>query len=103
MNPAVAEYGEPLSPAMLRVLHAVAKAFNEAGKPISVCGELASDPDAAVALAGIGYRKLSMSGSCVAAVKRRLCGISLQKTQRSMNEAMKLSTQQEVRTVLKNL
>jgi multiphosphoryl transfer protein len=39
---------------------------------VGVCGELAGDPDAAVLLAGLGVRELSMAPSRIPAVKRAL-------------------------------
>ena len=55
----------------------VARSFTRAGKPLSVCGELASDPAAAPVLVGLGLRKLSMSSACAPAVKEALAGKTL--------------------------
>ena len=46
LNPDVAENYESYGPAMLRCLHNICQAFDAAGKPISICGELAGERDA---------------------------------------------------------
>lgn len=72
MNPAVAEYCSPFHPALYRAVAMTVRAFQKAGKPLCVCGELAGDEQAACVLVGLGLRKLSMSLSQVARVKRAL-------------------------------
>jgi phosphotransferase system enzyme I (PtsP) len=42
---------------------------NSAGVPVTLCGELAGNPLAAMALIGIGYRSLSMSAAAIGPVK----------------------------------
>lgn len=97
MNPAVSDYCRSLSPAMLRIIKMSADAFNRAGKPISVCGELGGDPDGAVLLVGLGVRKLSMSAGRMAFVKQRLSQITLEEAQQAAAQAINLATQSEVR------
>ena len=46
---------------MRRALAEVARAASEAGKPFGLCGEMAGDPLAAMALLCLGYRALSMT------------------------------------------
>lgn len=60
-NPAAAGRYDTLAPAMVRVLTEVARVAAAAGKPFSLCGEMAGDPIAAMALIALGYRSLSMS------------------------------------------
>ncbi len=77
MNPEVAEYYRSDSPAMLRLLKFVFTEFTKRGKEISVCGEMAGNPETARRLVGLGARKLSMSSGNIAGVKAMLSGISL--------------------------
>lgn len=60
-NPAAAGRYDTLAPAMLRALAEVARVAGAAGKPFGLCGEMAGDPIAAMALIALGYRALSMS------------------------------------------
>lgn len=65
----MADRYSPLHPAFLELLAHVAAAGRRAGKPVHLCGELASDPAATATLLGLGITKLSVRPPMVAAVK----------------------------------
>ena len=88
MNPEVAEYYRSDSPAMLRLLKFVFTEFTKRKKEISVCGEMAGNPETARLLVGLGARKLSMSSGNIAGVKAMLSGISVSE---AAEEAAKIS------------
>jgi phosphoenolpyruvate-protein kinase (PTS system EI component) len=62
---------DALSP-VLALIAAVTAAAAAHGRWVGVCGELAGDPDAAVLLAGLGVRELSMAAGRIPAVKAAL-------------------------------
>jgi len=68
-NEDVAYLYHPLHPAFLRLLKSAIDGANGAGKPISVCGDMAGDPAFTWVLLGLGVRNLSMSPRLVPAVK----------------------------------
>lgn len=96
MNPAVAPYCRSTHPALYRAIDIVARAFREEGKPICVCGELAGDVQAACVLVGLGLRKLSMSISQVAKVKRALSRHTAVELQRLAGEILACEDADEV-------
>ncbi len=100
MNPETAVYYQSMSPAMLRVLGTIFEAFHRKGKPVSVCGELAGDPEAAVLLAGLGLRKFSMSESGIAQIKAVLAGINTEKARETALICKQLCTEKEVKEYL---
>src|SRR5690606_29759323 len=57
------------SPAMLGLLDELLRAANEAGVPVSLCGEMAGRPLEAMALIGLGFRTLSMPPPAIGPVK----------------------------------
>jgi len=59
----------PLHPAVLRLLRDVRAAGAAAGREVSICGEMASDPIAAYLLIGLGYRVLSVASPSLPVVK----------------------------------
>jgi phosphotransferase system enzyme I (PtsI) len=79
------------------------EAFDKAGKPISICGELGCDIPAIPVLLGIGLRKLSMSGASVAAVKSALASLTIEKCEEIAGKVLKMSTAQEVKSYLSSL
>ena len=76
-NPALERYRDALHPALLRLVRLAAEAAAATGIELSVCGEMAGDPAAALALVGLGIRSLSMSAPSLAAVRRAIRGASL--------------------------
>ncbi len=71
---ALAPLLDPWQPALLRLIAMTAAAGRAAGKPVSVCGEAASDPLLAVVLTGLGVTSLSMAPPAVAEVRAVLAG-----------------------------
>ena len=59
-------------PPVLRLIERAVEAANAHGRWVGVCGELAGDPEAAVVLAGLGVRELSMAAGRIPEVKEAL-------------------------------
>jgi phosphotransferase system enzyme I (PtsP) len=78
-NVRVAERFDPLSAPMLRALRSITEKGRQHGKPVTLCGELASKPIGALALVAIGYRSLSLSPSAVGPVKALLLELDVKK------------------------
>ncbi|MEN8107711.1 MAG: phosphoenolpyruvate--protein phosphotransferase [Pseudomonadota bacterium] len=68
-NSRVAGLYQTLHPAVLLAIKQVIDEAHRRGKPVSVCGEMAGDPAAALALLGLGIDSLSMNASCLPRVK----------------------------------
>lgn len=100
MNASVGSYYQNYSPAMFRLLGYVLETFARQGKPVSVCGEMAGDPEAAVALAGLGARKLSMSAANVAGVKAALAQVSMEEAREMAQSCKQLKTEGEILAAL---
>ncbi len=71
-NPGLGRYQDSLHPALLRLVREAVERAERAGIELSVCGEMAGDPVAALALVGVGIRKLSMAASSLAPVRRAI-------------------------------
>ena len=69
-NARVAHHFDSLHPAVLRAVDSAARGARDAGRPISVCGEMAGNPAAAVLLMGLGIDLLSMAATSIPPVKR---------------------------------
>ncbi len=78
-NPRVSGRFDPLSAPVLRALKDIADKSREYGKPVTLCGELASQPIGALALAAIGYRSFSLTPSAVGPVKAMLLDLDCRK------------------------
>lgn len=71
-NPKVKTYYEPYHPAVLHSIKRVADVGRAAGKPVSLCGEMAADPINAVLLLGIGISDFSVSAPYIPLVKEAI-------------------------------
>lgn len=74
---AVAHLYNPLHPAVLRLIQFATEAALRARIPVSVCGEIAGDERFTALLLGLGIRELSMAGTAIPRVKRRILDIDL--------------------------
>ncbi|MGZ8322275.1 MAG: phosphoenolpyruvate--protein phosphotransferase [Rhodoplanes sp.] len=81
-NPRVANRFDQLSIPVLRALKMIADKAHAHGKPVTLCGEIASKPLGALALIGIGYRSLSVLPSAVGPVKAMLLDLDAAKAER---------------------
>ncbi len=68
-NARLADRFTPHDPSVLRLLKLVAEAARAAGKPASVCGEMASEPLSAFLLLGLGYDTLSVAPPALPLIK----------------------------------
>ncbi len=90
----LADLLDPFQPAVLELVAAAARAGQEAGKPVGVCGESASDPLMALVLTGLGVTSLSMSLGALPAVRHTLRRHTLEQC-RAMAEAALAATSPE--------
>jgi phosphotransferase system enzyme I (PtsP) len=69
-NRKVAHLYDPLHPVVLDVIGKVADIAAASGKPVSVCGEMASRPLGAIALLAVGVHELSVSPGALPRLRR---------------------------------
>ena len=100
MNASVTAYYQNYSPAMFRLLGLVFEAFESRRKEVSVCGEMAGNPKAAIALAGLGAKKLSMSAANIAGVKAALASMSLEDAKELAKQCKNRKTEGEIKELL---
>ncbi|MCA9225860.1 MAG: hypothetical protein KDA47_09625, partial [Planctomycetales bacterium] len=99
-NPKVSHLCQPLAPAVLQVLANVIRACNKANKPVTLCGEMAGQPQAFAALIGMGLRSFSMSPAFVPSIKDLASHISQPQAEKIIKHALKLKTTPQVRRYL---
>jgi phosphotransferase system enzyme I (PtsP) len=83
-SPRLADRYDILSPAALKFLKFISDGCARAGKPASVCGEIAGRPLEAMALIGLGFDRLSMPAAGVGPVKRLVLGLDARKVEAAM-------------------
>ena len=96
----VARYYEPASPAVLRLLRTIAGEATRAGRPLSICGEIAADPTLVGLLIGLGFRSFSMAPAAIPVVKRELRSFDSQRATDVARQALGAGSAEEVRALL---
>ncbi|MFK7792633.1 MAG: phosphoenolpyruvate--protein phosphotransferase [Devosiaceae bacterium] len=77
-NPRLSGRFDILSPSFLRPLQAIAQAGERNACQVTVCGEMAGRPVEALALLGLGFRRLSMSPAAVGPVKAMVLDVQME-------------------------
>ena len=75
----VAHLYDPWHPAILQLIERTLRLGREAGKDVSVCGEMAGDPEFTEILIAMGLRSFSMHPAQVATIKQRVLRIDSQR------------------------
>ena len=106
-NPRVADLYDYLHPAVLEALQRIVKEAHEEGRPVSICGEMAGDPAAAMLLLAMGFDSLSMNATNLPRVKWLLRQISMQTAKDLLARVMTIDspevTHATVQLTLRNL
>ncbi|MFC1665194.1 phosphoenolpyruvate--protein phosphotransferase [Pseudomonadota bacterium] len=96
-NSLVGKLYDPLHPAVIHELVRVVRVAGEHDLPISLCGEMASDPVAVMLLVGLGIRRLSLSSSRLPMIKWILRSVSIQQAELFSQQALKLDNVEAIR------
>ncbi len=99
-NPRVADLYDFLHPAVLQALCKVVDGAHAEGKPVSICGEMAGDPAAAVLLMAMGFDGLSMNATNLPKVKWLLRQLSMGKAKELLGQVMTIDSPQVIHSTL---
>lgn len=102
-NPRVAELYHQYHPAVIHALCRIAEDGHIEGKPVSICGELAGDPGAAILLTAMGFDSLSMNATNLPRVKSVLRQISMSQARALLSEVMALDNSREIHHAVENV
>ena len=100
-NYAVSHFNEGLHPAVLHLINHVIEAAHKKGKPVAVCGELASDYKVIPILLGLGIDELSVNPSSVPTVKEMIRKISFSDAKKIARKALKMENWDEIQELTK--
>jgi phosphotransferase system enzyme I (PtsP) len=102
-NSRVAGLYQCLHPAVLRAIQQVVIQAHRHAKPVSVCGEMAGDPAAALALLGLKVNSLSMSVSNLPRVKWVIRSFSQAEAVDLLEQALELEEPRAIRAMYNNV
>ncbi len=96
VNEHVAYLYEPFHPAVLRMIKGVVDAAKKKGISVSVCGEMAGEPEHALIFLGFGIEQLSMNAFSLLRVKKLIRSVDFKDVQKISKNVLKFSTAREV-------
>jgi phosphotransferase system enzyme I (PtsP) len=99
-NPRVANLYSAFHPAVIAALKQVVKLAKSEGKPVSICGEMAGDPGAALLLMAMGFDVLSMNASTLLKVKSVVRSVSMEAAKDLLEQVSELDDAQTIRSAI---
>lgn len=101
LSETVGEIYDCFNPAVLRAIYQIKKAAKKYGKKVSVCGEMAGEPKAILALLTLGITQLSMVETSISTAKALIRSVEYSKLESEREKLLKCKNSQEVRELLK--
>jgi phosphotransferase system enzyme I (PtsI) len=96
----VSDLYEPLHPAVLRLIRLVRRSAGRHRIPVSLCGEMASDPALVGLLVGLGLTEFSMTPGAIPIVRQVVQELSAQDARRLAGHVLRLATAAEIEQYL---
>jgi len=96
----VSDLYEPLHPAVLRLIRLVRRAASRHRIPISLCGEMASDPALVGLLVGLGLTEFSMTPAAIPIVRQVVQELNAAEARRLAGHVLRLPTAAEIEQYL---
>ncbi|MGN6083387.1 phosphoenolpyruvate--protein phosphotransferase [Trinickia sp.] len=100
---AVAHLYDPLHPAVLHLIAFTLREAKRAGVPVSVCGEMAGDPQLTRLLLGMGLTEFSMHPSQLLVVKQEILRANLAALEKPAADVLAAFEPEEVQAALRRL
>jgi len=102
VNEKVAHLYQPAHPAILSLMKLVIDAGARAGIPVSLCGEMCSEPIYTVLLLGLGLRHFSVSPIAIPTVKRVIRQVCMREAFEIADECLACGQAEEALEILQS-
>lgn len=99
-NPSMRYLYTPAHPSIIRMIKFVVDEGKKAGKPVSVCGEIAADPRFTILLLGLLVQELSLSSPALPVVKNVIRRLSLAEAKKVTSDILNCATPPEIEALL---
>jgi phosphotransferase system enzyme I (PtsI) len=89
-------------PAVLRLLRSVVHDANKAKIGLSVCGEVASDPEYIMLLLGMGVRNLSLAPPMIPEIKQVIRSVTIEECNHLARRVATMDSQRQIKNYLRD-
>ncbi|MDH7598323.1 MAG: phosphoenolpyruvate--protein phosphotransferase [Sedimentisphaerales bacterium] len=100
-NEQVASLFSAAEPAVLRLIRTVIQDAYKARIEVSVCGEMASEPEYVMLLLGLGIRTLSVTAPMIPQVKQMIRSVTIQECNELARRVITMSSERHISTLLR--
>jgi len=94
---------DPLHPSVLRLIYRVIEAGRSTGIPVSMCGEMAGDPELTRLLLGLGLREFSMETSSLLQIKQQILNTTVSDIEKAAKDTLQCLEQDRLRNMVEQL
>jgi phosphotransferase system enzyme I (PtsI) len=101
-NEFVSTMFSPAEPAVLHLIRNVVHDAAKAGIGLSVCGEMASDPEFVMLLLGMGIRELSMAPPLIPEIKKIVCSVTIEECNLLARKVATMDSQRQIKNLLRD-
>lgn len=98
----VSDLYEPLHPSLLRLIRHIRRAAGRQHIPVSLCGEMASEPALLGLLVGLGLTEFSMTPAAIAMARETIRDLRADEARRLARHVLTLATASEIEEYLLN-
>jgi len=92
----------PLNIAVLRFLKTIISVSQEYNVPVSICGEIAGEPQYTMLLLGLGFKDLSMSPTYMHQVKKIIRSITMQEAIEFSESVLKMDSTKNIEKIVRS-
>ncbi len=89
-------------PALLRLLRGVIHDANKAKIDLSICGEVASDPEYIMLLLGMGFRTLSLAPPMIPEIKQIIRSVTIEECNHLARKVATMDSQRQIKNYIRN-
>lgn len=100
-NEVVSSLYQEFHPAVIRTIRYIILEAHRAGKPVSMCGEMAGDPVAVLLLLGLGLDEFSMTPHILPEIKKIIRSVSFAEASEIARRVLEMKTEDDAKDFLR--
>jgi len=101
-NEMVSTLYSPVDPAVLRLIRTVIQDAHKEQIDLSVCGEVASEPEYVMLLLGLGVRKLSLAPPMIPEIKQIIRSVTIEDCNAVARKVLSMNSERQISTYLRS-
>jgi phosphotransferase system enzyme I (PtsI) len=101
-NEAVSTLYSSADPAVLRLIRMVIQDAHKAQIDVSICGEVASDPEFIMLLLGMGFTTISLAPPMLPEIKQVIRSVTIEECNNLAREVLKMNSERHISSYLRN-